>query len=76
MISIGLPNGATCLDGELVLLEAAAMALGRLGLENFFWGGERYDGSSMRAFSLASVAEYRLVAGALSGLFWVGERRR
>ena len=71
MISIGLPKGATFLAGELVLLPVMALllALLRLGLENFFCGGDRYDGSSIRAFSLALLAAaYRLVVAALSGL--------
>ena len=51
MISIGLPNGATTLAGEPVFEEP--VALGRIELVNFFCGGDRYDGSSMRAFSAA-----------------------
>ena len=76
MISIGLPKGATCLAGDPPVL-LLAMALLRLGLENFFCGGDRYEGSSIRAFSLALLAAaYRLVVAALSGLAsWLGDWR-
>ena len=44
MISTGLPKGRLFFEGETAFLEPD-IALERCGLENFFYGGDLYDGS-------------------------------